>query len=77
MNTRHPIPWFQLQGEGARNWLALGLLLAAWNLCNDDAIGSQPGAVPARPGSGIVTVRTLGSAHAAGRCGPGSGRLHR
>jgi len=77
MNTHHQLKWFQLHGEGALNWLALGLLLAAWNLSNDDAIRTQHDAGPARPGSGVVTVRTLGSASAVGRGGPGSARLHR
>jgi hypothetical protein len=30
------------------NWIALGLLLAAWNFCDDDAV---------RPNHALVTVR--------------------
>jgi hypothetical protein len=28
--------------ESARNWLALGLLLAAWNACDNDAAARTP-----------------------------------
>ena len=28
--------------EAARNWLALGLLLAAWNACDSDAAARTP-----------------------------------
>jgi hypothetical protein len=35
----HPFPQFWLaHREASRNWLALGVMLAAWNLTDDDAL---------------------------------------
>jgi hypothetical protein len=49
----------QLRREAALNWLAVGLLLAAWNAA-DDGMESQP---PRRPaalrGYALVSVRAL------------------
>jgi hypothetical protein len=46
--------------EAALNWLALGLLLAAWNAADDAGVASQP---PRRPaalqGYAFVSVRAL------------------
>ncbi|MBS0613427.1 MAG: hypothetical protein JSS24_09685 [Proteobacteria bacterium] len=47
MFIRHPPQWFQLRSEGARNWLALALLLAAWNFSDNDAAWAQTHAAPA------------------------------
>jgi hypothetical protein len=41
----NPFPQFWLEHrEASRNWLALGVMLAAWNLTNDDALSA-----PRRP----------------------------
>jgi len=59
MFIRHPPQWFQLRSEGARNWLALALLLAAWNFGDDDAARPQTNAGPVARAQRTVTVRTL------------------
>ena len=42
MHFRRPVnPWMEIRSESARNWLALGLLLAAWNFSDNDAVGAR------------------------------------
>ncbi len=51
--------------EAALNWLALGLLLAAWNVSNDDPAGrAQPRPVSLR-GYTFVSVRAISDGSAA------------
>ncbi|MGO9513699.1 MAG: hypothetical protein ACLP2F_08670 [Steroidobacteraceae bacterium] len=50
-----PRKFWSQYGEASLNWLALGLLLAAWNAADNDA-GQTPSrpetlSVPARPGT--------------------------
>lgn len=59
MYTRHPVHWFALPGESARNWLALGLLLAAWNLSDDVAARSHAERAAGADAGAPVTVRTF------------------
>ncbi len=60
MTSHHPThPWFALRSDGARNWLALGLLLAAWNFSDNDAVtttANKPAPLHKHP---LVTVRSV------------------
>ena len=49
-------PFWELHREASLNWLALGLLLAAWNAAGDDSSSSEqrPGALRTYP---CVSVR--------------------
>jgi len=40
-------PWWSANREASLNWLAFGILLAAWNASDDDAsrLGSRPEAL--------------------------------
>jgi hypothetical protein len=40
-------PFWSTRREAAFNWLALGLLLAAWNASDNDAPGNTPAAAAA------------------------------
>jgi hypothetical protein len=45
----NPFPQFWLEHrEASRNWLALGVMLAAWNLTNDDALSQARRPEPLR-----------------------------
>jgi hypothetical protein len=47
--TFNPFPQFWLEHrEASRNWLALGVMLAAWNLTNDDALSEAHRPEPLR-----------------------------
>jgi len=50
------VAWWSAHRETALNWLALGILLAAWNASDDDAsrLGSRPEALRRY---GYVSVR--------------------
>jgi hypothetical protein len=43
--------------EASRNWLALGLLLAAWNATDNDACQTSSARPPALRGYAAVSVR--------------------
>lgn len=59
MNSRQiPHPWFEMRNESARNWLALGLLLAAWNFCDNDAVGTVTDKPPSLQKHAVITVRS-------------------
>ena len=51
--------WFELRSECARNWLALGLLLAAWNLSDNDAVRSGEDKPHRLQHHALITVRSL------------------
>jgi hypothetical protein len=39
MTNRQPaFTWFEPRSESTRNWIALGLLLAAWNFSDNEAV---------------------------------------
>lgn len=50
--------WLELRNDSARNWLALGLLLAAWNFSDNDAVRTQASKPQQLQHHAIVTVRT-------------------
>ena len=56
-------PWFEMRNESSRNWLALGLLLAAWNFSDNDAVRIAANKPPSLQKYAVVTVRTA-RAHA-------------
>ena len=59
-----PVNWWAQHREASLNWLALGLLLAAWNSADrDDAVdaGRRPDSLRAHP---YVSVRALQRAQA-------------
>ena len=49
--------------EASLNWLALGLLLAAWNAADDDAGGTRP-RPPSLRGYSYVSVRAVARSEA-------------
>jgi len=49
--------WWSQYGEASLNWLALGLLLAAWNTSDDDAAKQAQGRPAALRGYSSVSVR--------------------
>ncbi|MFO1466580.1 MAG: hypothetical protein U1F35_09100 [Steroidobacteraceae bacterium] len=59
MNDRRPLnTWLELRSERSRNWLALALLLAAWNVSDNDAVrNGQAGGEAGR--HGVMTARLL------------------
>ena len=52
--------WWAQHREASLNWLALGLLLAAWNASDNDSSGAEPGARRRLRGYSFVS-RTCGS----------------
>ena len=50
--------------EASLNWLALGLLLAAWNAADNDAGAARP---PSLRGYSYVSVRAVARSEALGR----------
>lgn len=58
MTSRPPSnPWFEMRNESTRNWLALGLLLAAWNFSDNDAVRTAANKPPSLQKHAVVTVR--------------------
>jgi len=61
LQTRARGAFWTLRREATLNWLALGLLLAAWNASDNDASGNGSAATPRRPealrGYSYVSVR--------------------
>lgn len=49
--------WWSQHREASLNWLALGLLLAAWNASDNDAAGKARGRPEVLRGYSIVSVR--------------------
>jgi hypothetical protein len=59
MTSRPSInPWFEMRNESTHNWLALGLLLAAWNFSDNDAVRMAADKPPTLQNHAVVTVRT-------------------
>ena len=57
---RHSIPLWTLSREATLNWLALGLLLAAWNASYNDAPEIEPKSRPdSLRGYPYISVRAL------------------
>ncbi len=56
-------PWFEVRNESTRNWLALGLLLAAWNFSDNDAVRGAASKPAPLHNHTLVTVRSA-RAHA-------------
>ena len=50
-------PWLNQRREASLNWLALGLLLAAWNASDDDSASRVQRRPPALRGYSSVSVR--------------------
>jgi hypothetical protein len=50
-------PWLNQRREASLNWLALGLLLAAWNASDDDSAARTPRRPAALRGYSSVSVR--------------------
>jgi hypothetical protein len=46
-----------LHREASLNWLALGMLLAAWNASNNDTVAHAPRRPEALRGYGQISVR--------------------
>jgi hypothetical protein len=65
-HNRSPGAFWTLRREATLNWLALGLLLAAWNASGNDASGNDAAATTRRPealrGYTHVTVRAANRA---------------
>ncbi len=61
--------WWLQRRDAACNWIALGLLLAAWNSCDNDAAARAARPSPLR-GYGAVSVRAV--ERAGGRAGDAS-----
>ncbi len=60
MTHRTPaFTWFEPRSEGARNWIALGLLLAAWNFSDNDAVQAETGKPAALQHHALVTARAV------------------
>jgi hypothetical protein len=60
MTNRHsPDLWFERGSERTRNWLALGLLLAAWNFSDNDAVRTHAVKPQHLHHHDPVTVRSL------------------
>jgi hypothetical protein len=63
LQARSPGAFWTLRREATLNWLALGLLLAAWNASDNDAATGVDARVDARPrpealrGYSYVSVR--------------------
>ena len=51
-------PWYQIRSESARNWLAFGLLLAAWNFSDNDAVRTAANKPVSLQKHSLVTVRS-------------------
>lgn len=51
-------PWFEMRNESTRNWLALGLLLAAWNFSDNDAVRTAAIKPVSLQKHSLVTVRS-------------------
>ena len=61
--NRSGAPWSEYR-DSSLSWLAIGVLLAAWNACDDDpppAIGPRPGVLREYP---VVSRRALESSRA-------------
>jgi hypothetical protein len=56
-------------GEASLNWLALGLLLAAWNASDNDAAATARQKPEALRGYSYVSVRALNRVSGVGRAG--------
>jgi hypothetical protein len=61
LHNRSPGAFWTLRREATLNWLALGLLLAAWNASDNDASGNGAATTTRRPealrGYSYVSVR--------------------
>jgi hypothetical protein len=58
----HRIPtftWFEPRSESVRNWIALGLLLAAWNFSDNDAVNTAVSKPRALQHHTLITTRSL------------------
>jgi hypothetical protein len=62
MRIQHTVArWGETGREASLNWLALGLLLAAWNFSDNDAVASRGGRPPPLENHPLVTVRAARS----------------
>jgi hypothetical protein len=60
MKNRQPaFTWFEPRSESARNWLALGLLLAAWNFSDNEAVRKQAAKPHGLQHHALITARSL------------------
>jgi hypothetical protein len=53
--------WWMQHREASLNWLALGLLLAAWNASDDAAVAQAPSRPAELRGYSFVSVRAAAS----------------
>jgi len=71
LHNRSPGAFWTLRREATLNWLALGLLLAAWNASDNDAPDNGSAATARRPevlrSYAYVTVRAANRVTAQGR----------
>jgi len=56
-NWSTPFDWHEVSRERALNWLAFGLLLAAWNFSDNDAVSTRASRPSSLENHEIVTVR--------------------
>jgi hypothetical protein len=57
--NRGAVAWWNAgRRERGLNWLAFGLLLAAWNFSDNDAVITRAGRPSALAHHGVVTVRS-------------------
>jgi hypothetical protein len=60
MKKRHTaFTWFEPRSESARNWLALGLLLAAWNFSDNEAVRNEATKPQGLQHHTLITARSL------------------
>lgn len=60
MTHRTPaFTWFEPRSESTRNWIALGLLLAAWNFSDNDAVQAAADKPAALQRHALVTARAV------------------
>jgi hypothetical protein len=56
-NWNSALAWREISQEKTLNWLALGLLLAAWNCSDDAAVITGAGRPPELQNHAIITAR--------------------
>jgi hypothetical protein len=66
MNHRKVPLAYALSSEPRLNWLALGILLAAWNFCDNDSVHEAAAKPAALAHHEWVTVRTVREHHGRG-----------
>jgi len=57
--NRSAVSWWNVERrEKSLNWLAFGLLLAAWNFSDNDVVTTRAGRPAQLANHGVVTVRS-------------------